>query len=249
MSCIRQSFRAHRTLLFMAALLILIPALLSVDLPAAQAATGTDFYSTFDTDSLGWNKVTGNWYLTGTGYYKCDGLADKYASAKHSGTYTDFVFSTRLKRTSNAGPEVIVFARGTPSPLSTNRNWDDAYELWYSSLFEDLSIVKRVNGFQLTLLGWTAIGVKSDDWNTIKVVMYDDILAFYVNGTLVYLNDDPSPIESGQVGIGLYDGGPGDKLLVNYAKLRIIPGFPSLSLRTLGLPSYSVPEGEPIQLR
>jgi len=75
----------------MAALLILIPALLSVDLPAAQAATGTDFYSTFDTDSLGWNKVTATG-ISPEPLLQVRRLADKYASAKHSGTYTILSF-------------------------------------------------------------------------------------------------------------------------------------------------------------
>ena len=237
-----------------AALTLLLALMLSVSLPAAQAlsfdpAEGVSFNSTFDTDSAGWAKVSGNWYLTASGYYKSDGLAGKWASIKHSGSYTDFVYAVRMKRSGAESGATALWLRGSVTPLNDMKYWDDGYWLGYTNL-GSVSVYKRVSGISTALMSWVANpAVNSGDWNTLKVLLYDNFLGFYLNGELVYLDDHTLPIQTGQVGIGFYDGGPGDKLSVNSAKLSVIAPLPSFSLQSLGLPNYSVPEGEPIQLR
>lgn len=190
---------------------------------ALPEAAGTSFNSSFGTNANGWSPLSGKWSVTPAGFYQTSGLASAWSSSKHTGTYRNFVYVVKMRRPTGCCGATGIILRGSPLPLDGTNHWDDAYYFSYSN---DGNVrVERVDsGVWDTLMDWTpSPAVALFGWNTLRVIADGSIVAFYLNGTLIYYGGDPTPILAGSVAFGMYGGGGGDKLQVDWAKLSVIP--------------------------
>jgi hypothetical protein len=219
----------------------LLTVLLTSSLPAAHAqavlpSAGTSFNSSFNGGHAGWSAVNGAWKQT-SAYYTTTGTENQVSSIKHAGSYKNFVFSVRMKRTGSATSDHnSIFVRGDSSSLvPIVKYWDSSYEFWYG--MDATWALWRWVGGSATLVhtGSGSPVLSGSSWNVLKVVMYGSVYAFYINGTLVTVGSDTN-LSSGSVGIGMYraSASTNNKLYVDWAKLQVVSLdaalSPSLSL-------------------
>jgi len=221
----------RKTVLATLAGVALIASFLLGGLPAAQAqggiaapaaAVGTSFNSSFNGGHGGWSIVYGPW-VQGTAEFTTVGKAGYFSSIIHSDTYHNFVYTAKMRRTSSndhAGSGLII--RGSSSSLTADKQWANAYYFNYTNASE--VVITKIAGGVATGLDYTiSPAVNAGGWNTLKVVAYDDVMLFYVNGTRIFTLDDPT-WALGSVGISMYRsvGSTSNKLRVDWAKLQVI---------------------------
>jgi len=226
-----QSAPGRKTVFATLAGVALIASFLLGGLPAARAeggiaaptaAVGTSFNSSFNGGHPGWSIVYGPW-VQGTAEFTTVGKAGFSSSITHSGTYHNFVYTAKMRRTSSAvSSSQGLILRGSSSTLTADKQWANAYYFTYSNS-QLLTVVKYVNGVASNLGFAVNSAVNAGGWNTLKVVAYDDLMLFYVNGTKIFTVVDNS-WQLGSVGIHMYRavGSTGNKLRVDWAKLQVI---------------------------
>jgi hypothetical protein len=182
-----------------------------------------DFNSQFTSDHNGWSPVSGSWALAGSATYQTHGVDGKYSSIKHSGKFGDMDYIVRMRRTGgDANDASTLFVRGNSGSLASNKAWKPGYLFQYSN--SGAFSVWRVSsgGAFSPIVGWTASGaILSGNWNVLEVKAAGSLLAFYINGSLVWSGSDPN-LSVGQVGIGTYKlaGSPAATFDVDYAYLN-----------------------------
>jgi C1A family cysteine protease len=186
------------------------------------AAPTAGFDSQFNGTSTGWSAVKGAWSIYSSMYYRSTGLANLGASAKHTGSYGNFTYQVRMKRTGTCtGCANRVIIRGNPASLSSTFWWQPSYVFQYSndgmfSVYEMSS-----TGTSVALKSWTtSSAIVKNGWNTLKVVASGTSLKFYINGTLVWSGTD-STLTTGTVGLGFYRDSYTGTLDVDWAKLTV----------------------------
>lgn len=186
--------------------------------PAAiQEAAGSSFNSSFNGSHTGWSAVYGPW-KQGPAYYTTIGAEGNYSSIKHAGTYSNFVYTVRIKHLS---PSMLqgLYIRADPTVRNDINWWSNGYHFVYGN---DTWVYIGPNS-AADWYGSTNGAVAPTDWNVLKVVAYQDQLSFYLNGSLVLYKQDAS-FSSGSVGIAMFraESTTGDKLSVDWAKLQVI---------------------------
>jgi hypothetical protein len=180
----------------------------------------TDFISSFNGSSAGWWKVRGDWSLYQEIYYRSTGLAYNFASAKHSGNYSDMTYQVRMKRTGTCvDRSARIIIRGNPTSLTDSNSWKPSYSFQYtnSGYFSVFEI--KSDGLSEPLKDWTTTSaIVNNGWNTLKVVASGSSLKFYINNILVWNGSDPT-LTTGQVGFGFYRDNATGILYVDWAKL------------------------------
>jgi hypothetical protein len=184
---------------------------------------GTGFISNFTTDANGWASVSGPWSLARSNFYQTPGVVYTFSSARHTGSYANFLYEARVKRTSSQpywANNIIV--RGSPNGLGSLNVWSNGYLFEYAN--SGAFAVFRVNGTSVTTLKqWTASSaIAQGDWNVLRVAASSSTLKFYINDTLVWRGTD-STLATGQVGIMMYRDGTstGNRLYVDWARLAM----------------------------
>ncbi len=181
------------------------------------------FFSNFNGSATGWSAVKGPWSIYNNAYYRSAGLANKVASAKRTGTYSNFTYEARMKRSGLCtGCANRLIIRGRPGYLTTDYNWRPSYLFQYtnSGYFSVWKITST--GSAVALKGWTYSSViVRNGWNTLKVIANGPSLKFYLNGKWVWSGYDYS-IASGVVGLGFYRDAYAGTLDVDWAKLTVI---------------------------
>jgi hypothetical protein len=187
-----------------------------------QQALGPNVYSTFNGSKAGWSAVAGKWSLYKAINYRSAGIPNSFASAKHTGLYSNMIYQVKMKRTGTCLSSVhcgnYITIRGTPTPLGVLKRWNKEYKFAYSNTGE--FSVWKVNGRTLTTLkNWKATtAIKKNGWNTLKVIAIGNSLKFYINNVLVYSGKDAT-LKTGMVGFGFYRGAAPGILYVDWARL------------------------------
>lgn len=184
------------------------------------AAPTTGFDSQFNGTSTGWSAVKGTWTIYSSMYYRSLGLANLGASAKHTGSYGNFNYQVRMKRTGACtGCANRVIIRGNPGSLTSTYWWKPSYVFQYSN-YGDFAVYEMTSaGTSVALKDWTvSSAIVKNGWNTLKVIASGSSLKFYINGTLVWSGSD-STLASGTVGFGFYRDAYAGTLDVDWAKL------------------------------
>ncbi|MGE5249432.1 MAG: hypothetical protein ACM3QS_04385 [Bacteroidota bacterium] len=186
---------------------------------------GTGFISDFTSHANGWTAVYGPWSLMDSNYYQTPGVAGYFSSTTHTGSYSNFTYEAKVKRTgSQTYLANYLIIRGTPTGLDATKLWRNGYLFGYvnSSYGMGGFAVFEINaGSPVVLKGWTnSSAIVPNDWNVLKVAAAGSTLKFYINGTLVWTGTD-STISAGQVGMMMYrtTSSTGDRLLADWAKL------------------------------
>lgn len=222
------SHRLFKSLLLLA--ILLVAALMPGEARSAFArngpqalpeAAGSSFNSSFNGSHGGWSVVYGPW-KQGASSYTTRGLDSVVSSIKHSGTYLNFVYSAKLKRSSSDSLDAQqgLFVRGQSVPLGNKQMWSSGWYFFYET-DQEVTIGELGAGASYNQ---TNVLVDASGWNVLKVVAYDDILAFYLNGTQIHHTHDVS-FAPGSVGIWMYDppGSTSNNLSVDFAKLTVMP--------------------------
>ncbi len=182
--------------------------------------------SQFNGSADNWVSHSGTWYI-GSEYLYTEGLAGMWSSASYyAAKFGDFDYQARLRRLGCQTCANYIVFRGTPDPLTPSYNWYHEYKLQYSADGQ-YSVWRRLAGGGATaLVGWTYTSaiVPGDNWNTLRAVADGPHLTFYINGVYLWSGVDTS-LTNGRVGVGMYDGGSGNELDVDWAKLcTVTPG-------------------------
>ncbi len=237
-------------------LFVLLGTVLTGSLPAAramgEAVKGTNFNSNFNTNHSGWTPVIGKWVSVNSAYYKSSGVANVLSSIKHTGTYGNFIFQARMKRTGLCDPgsppkcyDLGLIIRGNPSHLVVPvKDWYPEYWFAYNNkgLFRVWYITGSKTFVELKPLTPSTAIVKYG-WNTLKVRAAGASFKFYINGKLVWFGRK-SASPTGQVGIGFSRGSQPGTLNVDSASLtNIKPSLPSLNPFAEIAPDVEVPGG------
>lgn len=210
------------------------------------ALISDNFNSTFNGSTAGWSPVTGAWGLTSSKYYRSTGVANKFASAVHTGKYGDLTFQARMKRTGTCTICANFLAiRGDTSPLGVDKSWNKDYIFEYTN-GGFFSIWKINAGTYTALKTWTSSSaIIPNNWNTLKVIAVGSTLKFYINGTLVWTLTDAS-FKTGQAGVGFYRNAAAGTLYVDWAKLSNTPTA-DFNLEEPVAPGVEVPGGDHTQ--
>jgi len=214
------------------------------DFTVSDPALGFD--SSFNGSAVGWSNVKGFWNIDGGMYYRSTGLANKWASTKHTTTYGNFTYEARLKRDGScSGCANTLVIRGNPNNFTTWYDWKPSYEFSYNNIgyFAVWEITNT--GAEIPLKNWTSsAAIIKYGWNTLKVIADGTSLKFLINGKLVWYGSDPT-LKSGTAGLMFYRYStyPGT-LLVDWAKLTaIFPDQLSTALHEEVLPGVEIPGG------
>jgi hypothetical protein len=193
------------------------------EVPSVPQALGPNFYSTFNGSKTGWSPVVGKWALYKAVNYRSNGVANSFASAKHTGTYGNMIYQVRMKRAGTCVSTVVhcsnyISIRGTPIPLDGLKRWNKEYKFAYSNTGE--FSVYLVNGVTVTpLMDWTtSTAIVKNGWNTLKVVAIGNALKFYINGKVVWSGRNAT-LTTGVVGFGYFRDTAPSLLYVDWAKL------------------------------
>ena len=180
----------------------------------------------FNGSADNWVSHSGTWYYD-SNYLYTYGLEGYWSSASYAAAkFADFDYQARLRRIGCASCANYIVFRGTPDPLTAANNWYHEYKLQYSA-DGYYSIWRRLAGGSATaLVNWTYTSaiVPGDAWNTLRVVADGPRLTFYINGVYLWSGVDAS-LPNGRIGMGMYDGGSGNELDVDWATLcTVTPG-------------------------
>ena len=189
---------------------------------AATTPPSTGFNSQFNGSTAGWSSAKGVWKNVLGAYYRSAGIANKFASAKHTGTYGNFTYQVKMKRTGDAGYANMIIIRGKASAFDSVNGWVPSYLFLYTDN-GDFSVweVNKAD-FPTPLKIWTqSSAIVKNGWNTLKVTANGQSLKFYINKQLVWTGSDVT-LKSGEVGFGFYrDSDPG-RLDVDFATLTLL---------------------------
>lgn len=184
---------------------------------------GSNFNSSFNGSSSGWSPVTGSWGVLNNAYYYSNGVANAFASARHTGNYGDLTYEAQVFRNGTCTYcSNFITLRGTVSPVGVANRWNKVYQFGYTN--NGAFSVWEINGATETALKpWTnSSAIAQNGWNTLKVIAVGNILKFYINNTLVASVNDTT-FKVGQVGVGFYRLSAAGTFYVNYAKLNTTP--------------------------
>jgi hypothetical protein len=125
-----------------------------------------------------------------------------------------------MKRTGSGSGGQGIIVRGNPSPLGEYKTWGSGYFLLYDQ-DGDVFAGKRGDGFWYTSTQNPHVDV--DGWNVLKIVAYDDVLIFYLNGSQLHQHQDYT-LGSGLVGVEMTRplGSTDNLLKLDWAKLEVI---------------------------
>jgi hypothetical protein len=184
------------------------------------STSAPNFNSSFNGSSNGWSGVNSVWSVYNSQYYRSTGQPNGLNSAKHTGTYSNFTYEVRMKRTgvcTKCANNIII--RGKPTQLIVEGWWNPSYVFEYANS-GSFSVRKfRPNGTYVALKPWTSSSaIIKKGWNTLKVAVVGTSLKFYINGKLVWSGKDTT-LKSGQVGFGFFRYVDAGTLLVDWAKL------------------------------
>jgi C1A family cysteine protease len=186
------------------------------------AAPTAGFDSQFNGTSTGWSTVRGAWSIYNSMYYRSAGLANLGASAKHTGSYGNFTYQVRMRRTGVCtGCANRVIIRGNPASLSATNWWQPSYVFQYSN--DGMFSVYEMSaaGTNTELKAWTySANIVPNGFNTIKVITSGSSLKLYINGVLVWSGTDAT-LTTGTVGFGFYRDAYAGTLDVDWAKLTV----------------------------
>lgn len=181
------------------------------------------FDSEFKSNAKGWGKVKGNWAITGANYYTTPGIVGKVASIAQTGTYSTIIdYTVRIKRLGCVGCANRIYVRGTPGPVDSYYDWSSGYIFQYTNN-QYYSIWEAKQGVFTMVKGWTKYaGIRTNNWNTLRVVAKGVSFKYYINGILVWAKSIRG-LTSGKVGIGLYRDpySTGNTLSVDWASMSI----------------------------
>jgi len=186
------------------------------------SAPATGFNSTFNGSAAGWSSVRGAWNVYVSKYYRSIGLADKGASAKHTGTYGNFTYEARMKRSgvcTSCSNRLII--RGNPNRLDSTYWWEPSYVFQYTNTGSFSVYEMSSTGVATALKPWTSSSaIVKNGWNNLKVIANGNLLKFYINNVLVWSGSDPT-LKTGTVGLGFFRYSDAGQLLVDWAKLAV----------------------------
>ncbi len=124
--------------------------------------------------------------------------------------------------------------RGTPDPLTPQYSWYNEYKLQYTRDGYYSVWVRVAGGSATAIVPWTYTSAinQGDAWNTLRVVANSSDLSFFINGTMLW-SGSSSILRNGRVGVGMYrdTSNSGDELLVNWARLCLLPTYLPLVMR------------------
>jgi subtilisin family serine protease len=184
-------------------------------------AASTAFNSQFTSNAAGWTPVNGAWSVA-SGYYQTPGVANSFASSKHSYTYNKFTYEARLQRTGCASCSYGVIFNGTPAPLGSGARWNKGYGVFINDASQ-YTIGMYSGGVWSVIQPWTAYSGITSGLNIIKVSYNSTTKSvyIYINGVSMGSGTFAS-YTSGQVGVTMYnDASAGNRLYVDYAKLGL----------------------------
>src|SRR3990170_3101536 len=155
------------------------------------------------------------WSNNGTNYFlQSIGVANKFASVKHSGDFGDITYEAKMRRYGCATCSSGLIVRGNSASFTPDgfKYWRPSYLFLYSNNGQ-FSVWEVTNaGGYVALKDWTANAAVSATWNRLKVIAVGSTLKFYINTVLVWSGMDAT-LAVDEVGIGMYkDGTAGNKL-------------------------------------
>lgn len=210
--------------------------------PITTAACG--FNSSFNSSTTGWSTVRGAWTNYSLKYYRSTGIANKAASAKQTGSYTDVTYEVKMKRTGTCvACANRVILRGNPTYLDADYRWKPSYVFQYSndgyfSVWE-VGSDGSVSALQDWTYTWT---ISQSGWNTLLVIASGPYLAFYINGVPIWSATDYT-LTSGKVGVGFYRDSYAGTLDVDWARLTCLGISPAPAILEKVVVGESVPGG------
>jgi hypothetical protein len=174
------------------------------------------FNFTFSGTSTGWKgQPGGTWYTSSSTYYN-HGSSNKWSTARYNGTYPDFNYSAKLKRSGGvyfdgtnywASANAIFVRQGT-SFNSTNE-WYPGYMFAYydwGTLGHTPSFGiwrNEADGTSTNIVYANTDAIVSNNWNVLRITASGSTLNFYINDILMDTLTDSS-FSSGSVGVGMY---------------------------------------------
>ncbi len=184
-----------------------------------------NFNSTFNGSAAGWPAVSGVWALASSAYYTTVGIANRWSSIAHTGTYGDVTYQARMKRAGCSACSNSLIIRGNPASLRSDNMWRPGYLFEYTNGGAFSVWNEGPTGTATALKPWTmSAAIVHGGWNTLKVIAVGSSLKFYINGTLVW-SGNSSAYATGRVGVMMYRDGvsTGNKLYVDWATLSTTP--------------------------
>jgi hypothetical protein len=211
--------KIFRTLLSVSLLVVLLISGTGI-VSAADAMAG--FNSQFNGNMAGWVKRPGAaWSLSGGTTVHTAGLNYKWSTISYNMNFKNFTYSAKMKRVSTTGGASGFWFRGAPTFDTTYNAVKNGYLFLYSQN-GCFSVWKHVNGSVVAIKNWTlSASIKKNNWNTLKVVVNNSTLNFYINNVKVFTKADPS-FKTGQVALTMYRTNKAETLSVDWATLATI---------------------------
>ncbi len=190
-----------------------------------RAVTG-EFEEHFRSRPANWLQDSGAWSIASSEYWYTSGVAGAWSLSTYNAQFGNSDYSARIWRNSsgnNWASGIVIRAGGAilSNGQLSNYYWfainrDGSYSVW-----------KYVNGVETALKSWTTSSAVNQGsvWNTLRVVASRSSLAFYINGTMVWVGSDSS-LTSGRAGVGMYRSATstGDGFWVDWARLTVPSG-------------------------
>ncbi len=177
------------------------------------------FDSQFNGDAAGWSAFGGTWQVNDHFYFGTSG--PKFdVSAVHTSLYPDFDYSAQMIRYGCSSCANRLYVRGTPNPMVPGGDWTAYYSFQYNNNGY-FSVWKRVRGVVKPEKNWTASDAinHGEAMNTLRVVASGTEFQYYINNVLVW-DGKITGNDTGQVGLGFYNGATADTMFVNWATLK-----------------------------
>ncbi len=185
------------------------------------------FNSQFSGSMTGWARKAGASWQVGSSYMYTYGLSEMYSSAIHTGQYSNFDYSARVKRVGGSDgwtyPAQYLMVRMGTQVLSTNNTWYPGYMFGYADTGRYSIWETNSDGSVSSIQPWTySSALKPNDWNVLRVVANDSYFYFYINSTLVYVLGD-STRSAGYVGFQMFKlYGINTQFQVDWATLGVV---------------------------
>ncbi len=182
------------------------------------------FKTTFTGTMEGWSKIGPvRWYADATSIYT-NSKYGYWSSAYYKKTpYTDFDFSARVKRTSDAHWANYITVRMGKGILDYGYDWFPGYIFGYTNSGYFSVFQMNSDGSYINIIPWTfTSAIKQYEWNILRVCSAGTWFDYYINGALVAEISSPS-WNSGFVGFTTYKGeDTSSKFKVDWAALSLI---------------------------
>jgi hypothetical protein len=187
----------------------------------ARGCSDQEIDSQFNNSTCGWQVQSGEWTVD-SDFLMTAGVPSEWSTISYDATFMNFDYRVRLMRAGCDFCANQLIIRGTPSPLRNDGLWYSIVAFQYNQ-DGNFSVWVGTDGDPiLPLQYWTSSPAiqQGDSWNELRVIAFNNFLAFFINEELVWAGAGLIP-SSGQVGVSMYrdSSSTDNKLWVDWVTL------------------------------